>query len=247
MPDFTTKAEVAAPPREAGALHRPVEADLPETANRKNEQLEAELVALLSEPEVRLLMHADRVEEDDVLRMLRAVSIQLRRDSEDREDANRASSSIEARYRPGVGVVLLNSKNEVFVGRRGDLLEEAWQLPQGGIEQGETPLVAALRELKEETGIENVEVLAESGRWVYYRVPDELAVKAWDGRWIGQRQKWFVMLFRGWDSEINIDTETPEFDAWRWLPVQDLLDLPASFKRHVYAEIIGEFASIFRD
>jgi putative (di)nucleoside polyphosphate hydrolase len=247
MPDSTTKAELAARPREAGVLHRPVGADRPQTADNKNEQLEAELVALLSEPEVRLLMHADRVDENDVLRMLRAVSIQLRRDSEDREDASPMSSSVEARYRPGVGIVLLNLKNEIFVGRRSDLLEEVWQLPQGGIEQGETPLVAALRELKEETGIENVEVLAESGRWVYYRVPDELAAKAWDGRWIGQRQKWFVMLFRGWDFEINIDAEAPEFNAWRWMPVHDLLDLAASFKRHVYAEIVGEFASIFRD
>jgi putative (di)nucleoside polyphosphate hydrolase len=116
--------------------------------------------------------------------MLEAVSVQIQ--------TSRAAH--EATYRPGVGIVLLNTGNQVFVGRRIDV-EDAWQMPQGGIEPGETPREAALRELREEIGTNDVEILAESSRWFYYDVPEEFARKAWNGRWRGQRQKWMVMLF----------------------------------------------------
>ena len=150
-------------------------------------------------------------------------------------------------YRPGVGIVLLNTRSEVFVGRRADLKEDAWQMPQGGIDPGETPQQAAFRELKEEIGTDNADVIAESRGWFQYDVPPELAPKRWAGRWNGQRQKWFVMLFRGTDADINLAVNYPEFDAWRWVSVNNLPDLAVSFKRELYRDVIGEFATIFRD
>ncbi|WGR91825.1 RNA pyrophosphohydrolase [Bradyrhizobium sp. ISRA443] len=151
------------------------------------------------------------------------------------------------RYRLGVGIVLLNTHGEVFVGRRADLKDDAWQMPQGGIDNGETPQQAALRELKEEIGTDKADVLAESRGWFRYEVPAELAPKKWAGHWKGQRQKWVVMLFRGTDSDINLATKHPEFDAWRWVPIRDLPELAVSFKRQLYLDVIGEFTTIFRD
>jgi putative (di)nucleoside polyphosphate hydrolase len=198
---------------------------------------EPDLVMLLSDQEVRLLMHADKVNESHLRSMLDAVSVQHR--------ASRAA--LDANYRPGVGVLLINRRNEVFVGRRIDVKEDAWQMPQGGIEPGESPREAALRELLEEIGTDDVEVLAETTRWLYYDVPQELAQKAWARRWQGQRQKWLVMLFKGQDSSINLATEHPEFNAWRWVPLQELSALAVSFKRRLYLNVLGEFANIFRD
>jgi putative (di)nucleoside polyphosphate hydrolase len=151
---------------------------------------------LLSDPEVRLLMQADRIEEQQLRNMLDAVSVQLR--------VSRAT--LDANYRPGVGVMLLNNCNQVFVGRRVDIEQDAWQMPQGGIEPGESPQQAALRELREEIGTDDVEMVAESARWLYYDVPEKLAKTAWDGRWRGQRQKWLVMLFKGRDSDISLES-----------------------------------------
>jgi putative (di)nucleoside polyphosphate hydrolase len=182
-------------------------------------------------------MHADNVEESQLRSMLNAVSVQLK--------ASRAVN--DASYRPGVGIMLINQRNEVFVGRRIDVEEDAWQMPQGGIKPGEAPREAALRELREEIGTGNVDVLAESTRWLYYDVPQKLAKKAWDGRWQGQRQKWFVMLFKGQDNDIDLSTEPPEFNAWRWVSLQDLSALAVSFKRRLYLNVLGEFATIFRD
>jgi putative (di)nucleoside polyphosphate hydrolase len=150
-----------------------------------------------------------------------------------------------SRYRPAVGIVLLNSKGKVFVGRRIDLEEEAWQMTQGGINEGENARQAAFRELREEIGTDSVEVLAEASGWFYYEVPEELASKAWSGRWKGQRQKWFVMLFKGRDSDIDLATEHPEFCAWRWAPVREVVELAVSFKRQLYLNVIREFPSIF--
>ena len=150
-------------------------------------------------------------------------------------------------YRPGVGIVLLNTRGEVFVGRRADLSDDAWQMPQGGIDDNETPREAALRELKEEIGTDKVDVIAESGRWFQYDVPAELALKKWGERWKGQKQKWLVMLLRGTDADINLSTGHPEFDAWRWVPIKELPELAASFKRQLYLDVIGEFSTVFRD
>jgi putative (di)nucleoside polyphosphate hydrolase len=150
-------------------------------------------------------------------------------------------------YRPGVGIVLLNMHGEVFVGRRADLKDDAWQMPQGGLDEGESPREAALRELKEEIGTDKADVLAESRGWFKYDVPPVSTSERWDGRWKGQRQKWLVMLFRGSDSDIDLATEHPEFDAWRWVQVTDLPALAAPFKCQLYLDVIGEFSTVFRD
>jgi 8-oxo-dGTP pyrophosphatase MutT (NUDIX family) len=150
-------------------------------------------------------------------------------------------------YRPGVGIVLLNARGEIFVGRRTDVPGEAWQMPQGGIDDRESPREAARRELKEEIGTNNAEIIAESERWLTYDVPEEFARKSWGGRWKGQRQKWFVMLFKGADSDIDLQGNPPEFNVWRWVMVNELTALAVAFKRQLYLEVIGEFPAIFRD
>jgi putative (di)nucleoside polyphosphate hydrolase len=157
------------------------------------------------------------------------------------------SSDCDSSYRPGIGIVLLNARGEIFVGRRADVQGEAWQMPQGGIDDRESPREAAVRELKEEIGTDNAEIIAESGRWFTYDVPEEFARKAWNGRWKGQRQKWFVMLFKGADRDIHLEGDHPEFNAWRWVLPNELPALAASFKRQLYFDIIGEFPTVFRD
>lgn len=146
-------------------------------------------------------------------------------------------------YRPCVGVMLVNEAGEVFVGQRIDHYEDAWQMPQGGVDPGETPREAALRELWEETGVtaDKVTVEAESKGWLPYDLPHDLVPKLWKGRFRGQEQKWFLMRFHGTDSDVNIETEHPEFSKWRWLPVARLVDHIVPFKRAVYAEVLKEF------
>jgi putative (di)nucleoside polyphosphate hydrolase len=158
-----------------------------------------------------------------------------------------ATDDPDSSYRPGIGVMLLNARGDVFIGRRADVQGEAWQMPQGGIDDRESSREAAMRELKEEIGTNNAEIIAESGRWLYYDVPEEFARKAWAGRWKGQRQKWFVMLFKGADSDIDLEGNHPEFNAWRWVTVNELTALAVSFKRQLYLDVIGEFPTIFRD
>jgi putative (di)nucleoside polyphosphate hydrolase len=127
-----------------------------------------------------------------------------------------------SKYRPGVGIVLLNERGCVLVGRRIDIVQSAWQLPQGGIERGEYPSDAALRELKEEIGTDDVDIIAESKGWLTYDVPSEHSQRAWNGRWQGQRQKWFLMRYRGTDADFDLGRNAPEFSAWRWVPLSDL-------------------------
>ena len=146
-------------------------------------------------------------------------------------------------YRSGVGIMLLNARNEVFVGRRLRSAEEAWQMPQGGIDEGENPLTAALRELREEIGTDNVEVLEKSRGWLRYDLPSDLIGKVWGGRWRGQQQKWFAMRFLGVDAEISVDTEHPEFLAWRWVPASHPPDLIVAFKRQLYRDVLQQFAA----
>jgi putative (di)nucleoside polyphosphate hydrolase len=147
-------------------------------------------------------------------------------------------------YRPGVGIMLLDRRGSVFVGRRIDTPGENWQMPQGGIDKGETPRHAALRELKEEVGTDKAEILAESRVWLSYDVPSPIAGRLWRGRYRGQRQKWFVMRFTGADHEIDLRTHHPEFDAWKWVPAPALPELIVPFKRALYRAILDEFADI---
>jgi putative (di)nucleoside polyphosphate hydrolase len=145
-------------------------------------------------------------------------------------------------YRPAVGIMLLNALGEVFVARRLDMPTiPAWQMPQGGIDPGETPRRAALRELKEEIGTAEAEIIGESRGWLHYDLPIELAGSVWGGRYRGQRQKWFVMRFTGRNSDINLATEHPEFDAWQWVAPFRLPELIVPFKRQLYIDILTEF------
>jgi putative (di)nucleoside polyphosphate hydrolase len=147
-------------------------------------------------------------------------------------------------YRSGVGIMLLNPRGEVFVARRIDLPGEAWQMPQGGIDRGEEPRAAALRELAEETGIEGAEIVAESAGWLFYDLPAELLARARRGSWRGQRQKWFLMRFSGSDDDVNLAAGEPEFDAWKWVPAQDVPRLAVAFKRQVYLDLMTEFRDL---
>lgn len=148
-------------------------------------------------------------------------------------------------YRPCAGVMLINADGAVFVGQRVDSTYDAWQMPQGGVDPGETPRDAALRELDEETGIPRqlVEVVAETRDWIPYDLPPDLIGKLWKGRFRGQEQKWFLMRFQGGDSDVNIATAHQEFSAWKWLPVDELVDAIVPFKRDVYRAVLAEFES----
>ncbi len=144
-------------------------------------------------------------------------------------------------YRACVGIVLANRAGRVFVGRRIDQETESWQLPQGGIDEGEEPRAAALRELEEEIGTARADVIGESAGWLTYELPDELLGKVWKGKYRGQRQKWFAMRFTGRDADIRIDTEHPEFDAWKWIALTRVPKLIVPFKRAVYEQVVAEF------
>ena len=145
-------------------------------------------------------------------------------------------------YRPGVGIMLLNSQRHVLVGQRIDNPTDAWQMPQGGIDPGETPVDAALRELEEEVGTDRAEVVAESRDWLSYDLPEDLVPVLWGGRYRGQRQKWFAMRFLGQDADINVETDRPEFSAWKWLEPQALPDVIVPFKQPLYRQLLTEFA-----
>jgi len=146
-------------------------------------------------------------------------------------------------YRKGVGIMLLDPQGRVFVAQRVDFTGDAWQMPQGGIDAGESPLRAALRELKEEIGTDKAAPIAESKRWLSYDLPTELAGRRWKGRFRGQRQKWFLMRFTGRDTDIDIATEHPEFRAWKWVPPAELPRLIVPFKRQLYLDLLQEFAA----
>lgn len=147
-------------------------------------------------------------------------------------------------YRPCVGVVLMNAEGRIFTGQRIDNPGNAWQMPQGGIDEGEKPRAAALRELWEETGItENlVEFVAKAEDWVYYDLPHDLVGKIWKGKYRGQRQKWFLFRYLGTDAEVNIATEHPEFSVWSWMDHPQVIESIVPFKRDVYEAVFTAFA-----
>lgn len=146
-------------------------------------------------------------------------------------------------YRPCAGVVLVNADGHVFAGRRIDHAAGAWQMPQGGIDPGETVREAALRELEEETGVTRdlVEIADETEDWVLYDLPDELLGRIWKGKYRGQKQKWLLCRFRGQDDDVNIATSHPEFSAWTWMGQEELVEQIVPFKRSVYAAVFARF------
>ncbi len=146
-------------------------------------------------------------------------------------------------YRPCVGIVLINRQGEIFAGQRLDSTMQAWQMPQGGIDDGEKPREAALRELREETGVTGdlVEFVAKTEDWVTYDLPPELLGKVWGGKYRGQRQKWFLFRFTGRDDDIRIATEHPEFSHWRWIGAGELVSSIVPFKRAVYEQVVAAF------
>jgi putative (di)nucleoside polyphosphate hydrolase len=144
-------------------------------------------------------------------------------------------------YRPGVGIMLVKDSGQVFVARRIDTAENAWQMPQGGIDDGENPEEAVLRELKEEIGTDNVEIVAASAEWVTYDLPDYLIGRVWKGRFRGQKQKWFLLRFKGRDEEIDLEAHKPEFSHWKWADLATLIENIVPFKRDVYRKVVEEF------
>ncbi len=147
-------------------------------------------------------------------------------------------------YRRGVGIMLLDKRRRIFVGRRIDT-PDAWQMPQGGIDEGEEPREAARRELHEEVGTDKAEIIGETSGWLTYELPGKLHLQAWGGRYRGQVQKWFAMRFLGSDADIRLDAHHPEFDAWKWVDLDELLRLIVPFKHQLYVDVLKEFAGLF--
>lgn len=145
-------------------------------------------------------------------------------------------------YRPCVGMMVVNTAGLVFVAQRLDTPGEAWQMPQGGINEGEDPEAAALRELEEEIGTRNVRIVERTSDWLTYDLPAELIGKIWGGRYRGQKQLWFLMRFLGADSEINIHTSPAEFSAWKWMAIEELPRAIVPFKQALYEELVARFA-----
>jgi 8-oxo-dGTP pyrophosphatase MutT (NUDIX family) len=200
---------------------------------------QASLEEMLADPIVWMLMKSDRIEEHELRALLKRVTLELAA-GDVQMPVTTTAIELSPEYRPGVGIMLLNHWSEVFVGRRTDA-KEAWQMPQGGIDEGDDPRSAAYRELREEVGTDKAEIVAESKVWLRHDLPPEFR-KRWDNRWRGQQQKWFVMKFSGLDADIDVATEHPEFSAWKWVPIERLPELIVSFKRHLYVDLLRELA-----
>ena len=152
----------------------------------------------------------------------------------------------ELPLRTGVGIVLLNSENKVFVGKRIDNPQNAWQMPQGGVDKNEHLLDAAKRELKEETGIKSIKYLGEMQGWLEYNLPENLLGKIWNGRYRGQKQKWFIMRFIGKEDEISIKQKKPEFSDWKWVSSKELPEVAVDFKIKIYTLLADEIELTYK-
>jgi putative (di)nucleoside polyphosphate hydrolase len=146
-------------------------------------------------------------------------------------------------YRSGVGIMIINSEKKIFVGKRIDNNSDAWQMPQGGLDIGENEDIAMFRELREETGIKEnfVKIITKSKKYYYYDLPYKLQKKFWGGKYLGQKQRWYLIEFIGSENDINIKTEDPEFSQWKWVFRKDLLGEIVSFKRDLYENVVKEF------
>ena len=149
----------------------------------------------------------------------------------------------ELPLRLGVGIIVLNNENKVFVGKRKDNPTDRWQMPQGGVDQGENLEEAMKRELKEETSIQNIKIIKELDEWTEYELPDYLLGKIWKGKYKGQRQKWFIVRFLGDDTEINLNTKYPEFIEWQWIKIENLPEVIVQFKKKVYEDLLPRIKS----
>tara|TARA_S200000501_G_scaffold377102_1_gene434227 strand:- start:3428 stop:3898 length:471 start_codon:yes stop_codon:yes gene_type:complete len=142
--------------------------------------------------------------------------------------------------RIGVGIIVLNHENKIFVGKRKDNPVDKWQMPQGGVDKGEDFITAMKRELKEETSIDNIKIIKEIDGWLEYELPKNLLGIIWKGKFRGQKQKWFIVRFTGTDSEINLETKYPEFIEWKWIEMNKLPEVIVNFKRNVYVKLLSE-------
>ena len=148
---------------------------------------------------------------------------------------------LKEKYRRGVGMMIINKNKEIFIGQRFEKDKSAWQMPQGGIDKGEKTIDAVIREMNEETGIKkNFKILYETKIWHYYKLPIYLQKKLWGGKFVGQKQKWFLINFKGKDSEINIQTKKPEFKKWKWTSSKKMMELIVPFKKKLYANVVSE-------
>lgn len=200
---------------------------------------------LIADPMIQLVMQADGIDEREVRELFDRTAVEIRNRRSSEPGSNLAPNGAPAEFRRGVGIMLVNAFGYVFVGQRSDVVLDAWQMPQGGIEPNETPRAAALRELREEVGTSNVEVIAETEGWLSYELPVELIERIPNARWKGQTQRWFLMRFLGDDRELDVATEHPEFSKWSWVSPDQLLELIVPFKRSLYASVLRVFAPHF--
>jgi len=149
-------------------------------------------------------------------------------------------------YRNSIGIMLINDNKNIFVGKRIDNNSNAWQMPQGGLDAGEDEDTAMFRELKEETGISNIEIISKSKKYFYYNLPYRLQKKFWGGKYLGQKQKWYLARYLGDDSAININTELAEFSEWKWIPKEELIKVIVSFKKKLYIDVAKEFSEYLK-
>ena len=149
-------------------------------------------------------------------------------------------------FRKGIGVFLINTNNQLWVGKRIDFKNDYWQMPQGGIDNNENPRQAMIRELSEEVGIKkNYEILMEREGWLSYSLPSSLKKIVWDGRYVGQIQKWFACKFFGKDKEFDLETHKPEFEEWKWIRPQDAVKLVVPFKKKLYEDVLKGFENLY--